>query len=143
MWKIMVSRELSLGKLVRMYLACVLLFGTLFVVLAKILTVGMRYAILSGIIYAVGIAICTLVFVVDWDLAVPNFRARREARAGGEAAKCIMCGEPAVWVRSTQFSGDHHFCDPHARAEVDFGGEDPSYFGWEKLPDSSARKKLA
>ncbi len=46
---------------------------------------------------------------------------------------CDMCASPAVWVRRTQFSGDHFFCDVHARVEADFGKEDSSYFFWKKL----------
>jgi|SRR3989338_2500674 len=44
------------------------------------------------------------------------------------------CNEPAVWMRFTQFSGDHPYCDKHARAEENFGQEDPSYFFWQELP---------
>ena len=35
---------------------------------------------------------------------------------------CIVCDKPAVWVRYTQFSGAHPFCQEHAaEAESDFG----------------------
>lgn len=34
---------------------------------------------------------------------------------------CIVCNKPAVWVRYTQFAGDHPFCQEHAEAESDFG----------------------
>lgn len=30
------------------------------------------------------------------------------------------CSAPVVWIRKTQFAGDHYFCDAHARAEKDF-----------------------
>ena len=43
--------------------------------------------------------------------------------------KCLMCSQPAVWIRSTQFAGDHPFCDKHAKQEKDFGEED-SYSYW-------------
>lgn len=46
---------------------------------------------------------------------------------------CLACGTPAVWLRSTQFAGDHYFCDTHARAERDFGVGD-SYKDWTALP---------
>ncbi len=46
---------------------------------------------------------------------------------------CDECDDPAVWVRKTQFSGNHHFCRKHAEAEENFGESDPSYFFWEKL----------
>ena len=42
---------------------------------------------------------------------------------------CMMCDKPAVWIRSTQFAGDHPFCDEHARAEKGFG-ENDSYEYW-------------
>jgi hypothetical protein len=48
-------------------------------------------------------------------------------------AACIDCGEPAAWVRRTQFSGDHPYCDTHARAQADFGERDPSYFFWQAV----------
>jgi endogenous inhibitor of DNA gyrase (YacG/DUF329 family) len=38
--------------------------------------------------------------------------------------KCIMCSQPATWIRSTQFAGDHPFCEEHARQEKDFGEND-------------------
>jgi len=46
---------------------------------------------------------------------------------------CLECTQPATWVRHTQFSGDHPFCEEHARQEKDFGQEDPSYFYWRKI----------
>ena len=44
---------------------------------------------------------------------------------------CLKCGKPAQWVRSTQFAGDHPYCEEHAREEDDFG-EDDSYTYWYK-----------
>ena len=44
---------------------------------------------------------------------------------------CGDCAAQATWVRRTQFAGNHHFCDTHAKAEADFGKEDPSSFFWE------------
>jgi hypothetical protein len=43
---------------------------------------------------------------------------------------CDECGLPAKWVRATQFSGNHFFCEEHAQKEKDFGQVDPSYFVW-------------
>ena len=45
---------------------------------------------------------------------------------------CIECGKPAVWVRSTQFAGNHPYCKEHAEREKDFG-ENDSYSYWYKL----------
>lgn len=46
---------------------------------------------------------------------------------------CRECNEEATWVERTQFSGDHYFCDKHAREQNNFGQEDFSYFYWEEL----------
>ena len=78
MWSVMISRELSLGRLVAIYLTFVVLFGTACFVFVK-LVVNARHAIMGGVIYAVAIALCILVFAVNWDIAVPNFKAWREA----------------------------------------------------------------
>ena len=45
------------------------------------------------------------------------------------------CFEDAVWVRSTQFSGDHPYCDIHAKQESNFGQEDASYFYWDTISE--------
>lgn len=42
---------------------------------------------------------------------------------------CIECDKPAVWIRSTQFAGDHPFCKEHAEKEKDFLVND-SYEYW-------------
>lgn len=42
---------------------------------------------------------------------------------------CLECDKPAEWIRSTQFAGDHPFCDEHAKQEEGFGTED-SYEYW-------------
>ena len=47
--------------------------------------------------------------------------------------RCIECSEPADWVRSTQFAGDHPYCDRHARMEKDFDDEPDSYSYWWKI----------
>ena len=80
MWSVMISRELSLGRLVGIYLAFMVLFGTACFVLTKI-GVNARRAIMGNIIYAVVMAICILAFFVDWDVAVPNFKAWRKTRS--------------------------------------------------------------
>ena len=51
--------------------------------------------------------------------------------------KCGDCAKPAVWVRRTQFSGDHYFCDEHGREQEDFGKDDPSYV-WRTAPTTAA-----
>ncbi len=47
--------------------------------------------------------------------------------------KCDMCDKPAIWVRHTQFSGDHFFCDDCAKKENNFGKKDDSGYYWEKI----------
>jgi hypothetical protein len=44
----------------------------------------------------------------------------------------MMCDKPAVWIRSTQFAGDHPFCEEHAKAENGFDTND-SYEFWYKV----------
>lgn len=45
---------------------------------------------------------------------------------------CLKCDKPAEWVRSTQFAGNHPYCEDHAKKESDFG-EDDSYTYWYKV----------
>ena len=47
---------------------------------------------------------------------------------------CMECDKPAVWVRSTQFAGDHPYCEEHAKKQSDFG-ENDSYTYWYKPED--------
>ena len=42
----------------------------------------------------------------------------------------MECTEPAVWVRSTQFAGDHPYCQHHAEQQSDFEDEPDSYSYW-------------
>ena len=42
---------------------------------------------------------------------------------------CLECNKPARWIRSTQFAGEHPYCEEHARLEKDFKQED-SYTYW-------------
>jgi hypothetical protein len=51
--------------------------------------------------------------------------------------KCMLCDEPAIWTRYTQFAGDHTFCENHAKLEADWH-EDDSYLYWEKTSDEQA-----
>jgi hypothetical protein len=52
--------------------------------------------------------------------------------------KCLVCGEKATWVRSTQFAGDHPFCDLHAKDESDFGKDD-SYVFWHPVEEDKMK----
>jgi hypothetical protein len=47
--------------------------------------------------------------------------------------KCLACEQPAVWMRCTQFAGDHPYCDYHARKESDFNDEPDSYSYWYRI----------
>lgn len=49
--------------------------------------------------------------------------------------ECIECGAPAVWVRRTQFAGNHPYCQEHAEKEHDFGKDDASYQFWYKVDE--------
>jgi endogenous inhibitor of DNA gyrase (YacG/DUF329 family) len=55
-------------------------------------------------------------------------------KSGTHNEECIVCGRPAVWVRSTQFAGDHPFCEEHAKQEDGFGVND-SYEYWYNIED--------
>lgn len=50
--------------------------------------------------------------------------------------KCLECNKTAVWVRHTQFAGDHPYCDVHAKEQTDFGQED-SYTFWENIQETA------
>lgn len=41
---------------------------------------------------------------------------------------CLECGSLAKYVRSTQFAGDHPYCEMHAKEESDFMQEDDSTY---------------
>ena len=54
----------------------------------------------------------------------------------------------AKYVRSTQFAGDHPYCEQHAKLEKDFMNDDASCSIWEtvkeynkRLEDNAKRKK--
>jgi hypothetical protein len=51
----------------------------------------------------------------------------------------MNCYEDARWERTTQFAGDHPFCDLHALMEEDFGKAD-SYTYWNEVKEME--KKL-
>jgi hypothetical protein len=55
--------------------------------------------------------------------------------------KCVLCDEPAQWVRSTQFAGDHPYCEYHAFREPDFDDEPDSYSFWYKIKDENEEKR--
>jgi len=61
--------------------------------------------------------------IIDWDAIYGALGLER----------CDECWRPAKWVRYTQFSGNHHFCEKHARVNEDFGDEDVSYFVWKQV----------
>jgi hypothetical protein len=51
---------------------------------------------------------------------------------------CVECEKTAEWVRSTQFAGEHPYCEEHARLESDFNDEPNSYTFWYKIKDEKA-----
>lgn len=53
----------------------------------------------------------------------------------GTHNKCSECDEPAVWVRSTQFAGEHPYCEKHAMQQSDFNDEPDSYSYWYKVDE--------
>lgn len=48
--------------------------------------------------------------------------------------RCLECGGVADWIRSTQFAGEHPYCEEHAKQEADFE-ENDSYTYWYKPDD--------
>lgn len=50
--------------------------------------------------------------------------------------KCLECSQPAVWIRCTQFAGNHPYCEKHARLESDFNDAPDSYQYWYKIEDT-------
>lgn len=51
-----------------------------------------------------------------------------------DRSDCIKCSKSATWIRYTQFSGNHPFCEKCAKEEADFGKSDSSYFSWKEAP---------
>jgi hypothetical protein len=49
---------------------------------------------------------------------------------------CEDCALIAVYVRCTQYAGDHFFCTAHAREQEDFGKEDPDHYFWFMTKDA-------
>ena len=45
---------------------------------------------------------------------------------------CLMCGTPAVYIRYTQFAGDHPLCESHAKEDKNFMANDDCTY-WELL----------
>ena len=58
-----------------------------------------------------------------------------ESRDNMNEYKCVECGDPADWVRSTQFAGEHPYCNFHALKEPDFYDKPDSYSFWYKLEE--------
>ncbi len=52
--------------------------------------------------------------------------------------RCLECDEPATWMRSMQFAGDHPYCDKHARMQNDFEDEPDSYSYWYEIKISGS-----
>ena len=61
-------------------------------------------------------------------------------RKGFNPMNCVICDKPATWVRSTQFAGDHPYCDLHAKQESDFN-ENDSYTYWKQMHPSELDEK--
>ncbi len=58
-----------------------------------------------------------------------------------EKLTCLECGNSAEWVRYTQFSGNHPYCEACAKKEEDFPEGDGSYSDWGKWPPEESHKK--
>ncbi|MCX6736459.1 MAG: hypothetical protein NTZ13_05245 [Candidatus Parcubacteria bacterium] len=58
-----------------------------------------------------------------------------------EKLACLECGSPAEWIRYTQFSGNHPYCEACAKKETDFPEGNGSYSDWDKWPPEENRKK--
>ena len=54
---------------------------------------------------------------------------------------CMICDKPAKWIRSTQFAGDHPFCEEHAKQESDFQ-ENDSYTYWYRVKKPKKDKSI-
>jgi hypothetical protein len=63
---------------------------------------------------------------------VLKYRCLHQDRIDKSWTRCI---KPSEWLRSTQFSGKHPYCDEHAKLQSDFGKDDPSYFYWVSVED--------
>ena len=50
-----------------------------------------------------------------------------------ETQQCCECDKPATWMRSTQFAGDHPYCEYHAKLQSDFYDTPDSYGYWYEL----------
>ncbi len=58
-----------------------------------------------------------------------------------EKLVCCECEAPAEWVRYTQFSGNHPYCEDCAKKEKDFPEGNGSYSDWDKWPAEESPKK--
>lgn len=59
-----------------------------------------------------------------------------ELKKSNQEETCLECNKPAKWIRSTQFAGDHPYCEEHAREEKDFQ-ENDSYAYWYRIEDKA------
>lgn len=50
----------------------------------------------------------------------------------GRGRRCERCPEPARWLFSHQFAGDHYFCSAHGEQQSD-EDEDNSHYVWHEL----------
>lgn len=50
-----------------------------------------------------------------------------------QTQECCECDQPATWMRSTQFAGEHPYCEHHAKLESDFDDPPDSYAYWYEL----------
>lgn len=57
-----------------------------------------------------------------------------------EKLECLVCGQPAQWVRATQFAGDHPYCEHHAKKEDDFEDEGDSYSYWYEVKHDTGKE---
>lgn len=55
--------------------------------------------------------------------------------------KCSECSKEAKYLRATQFSGDHYFCEDHAILEERYG-ENDSYQAWYEIIKSFKPNKF-
>lgn len=82
---------------------------------------------------------CTTCNGVGW-IAGQNSKGEPEqeqcepCHGTGDENATVPCCMPVRWVRSTQFAGNHPYCDDCAKQESDFGKED-SYTYWKEIKE--------
>ena len=68
-------------------------------------------------------------------------RTKQDYYGKDSPKRCIEeDGKRATWVRRTQFSGDHYFCDRCAKRQKNFGKSDSAFY-WEKVGKKPANPK--